>query len=289
MANLFSEVFKRAGDLVSYPVKMGKDMVTNPSKGWKELTHLYSHNEHKDQDLMKGLGIGGWVGKHPQETAAAVVGTVFGGWMAAGAYGAGAAGGATAGAAGTTGATAAGTGAAASGASTGAISAGTVIGQTVPATPGMIAAANGGGAAIGTGANATSAAYALTATPSYSIASGASSTGVSLASGGAPASHLTGQTASVGSASGTNPASTATGWKGYVKDAIRLYNATNQKEQQEQGPTFDDSLLRQTMQQSQQGQNYQSTSNALDILKNPYASTAKAGAFNTNAIGINQF
>lgn len=99
-------ILHRAGDLVSYPVKISKDLVTHPKKGWNELTHLYSHNEHEDQHMLNGIGIHGWVGKHPQETAAAVVATIFGGWAAWGAYGAGAAAGATgsaAGAAGTTG------------------------------------------------------------------------------------------------------------------------------------------------------------------------------------------
>ncbi|ELO4930467.1 hypothetical protein QUR06_000264 [Escherichia coli] len=96
MSNFFGEIFKRAGDLVSHPVKIGKDLVTKPKKGWHELTHLYTYNEHKDQDLLqKGFGIHGWVGKHPQESALAVVGTIFGGWAAWGAYGASAAAGAT--------------------------------------------------------------------------------------------------------------------------------------------------------------------------------------------------
>ncbi|MCK7142571.1 hypothetical protein L8P30_09940 [Enterobacter asburiae] len=151
MGNLFKEVTSRAGDLVSYPVKATKDLITNPSKGIKEWEHLYTHNEHKDQRLFQnGFGIRGWVGDHPQESAAAVVATVFGGWAAWGAYGAGAAGSATAGASGAAGAGAAGS----AGGST--IAAGTAIGQTVPAIPSVASMTSGTGAAV-------------TASPSYSI------------------------------------------------------------------------------------------------------------------------
>lgn len=154
MGNLFKEIATRAGDLVSYPIKSAKDLVTNPSKGIKDFEHLYTHNEHKDQDLFqKGFGIHGWVGDHPQESAAAVVATIFGGWAAWGAYGAGAAGGA----AGTAGAGAAGTGTAAG---SGTLATGTMIGQTVPAIPSVASMTSGTGAAV-------------TATPSYSILSGA--------------------------------------------------------------------------------------------------------------------
>jgi len=91
MGNFLGEIGKRVGDLVSHPVKISKDLVTDPSKGWDELTDLYTHNEHKDQDLFqKGFGIKGWVGDHPQETAAAVVASIFGGWAAAGAASTGA-------------------------------------------------------------------------------------------------------------------------------------------------------------------------------------------------------
>ena len=228
MANFFGEIFKRAGDLVSHPVKISKDLITHPSKGWHELTHLYTHNEHKDQDLFqKGFGIHGWVGKHPQESAAAVVATIFGGWAAWGAYGAGAAGGA-AGTAGTAaGGTAAGAGAGAGGSG---IAAGTVIGQTVPATPGMIAAANGGGAAIGTGANAVSAGYAATATPSMEILAG-SGYGV----GGSYATTLGGE------AQFTNTGLVSDSWgskaKQYYDNYQRVKQFTEQGQSEQQQST----------------------------------------------------
>lgn len=137
MANFFSEIGTRVGDLVSHPIKITKDTITNPSKGIKEWGDLYTHNEHKDQDLFqKGFGIHGWVGKHPQETAAAVVATIFGGWAAWGAYGAGAAGTATGATAGTTAGTTAGaTGTGASAAMTYTPTASSaMVGSTTPTT-----------------------------------------------------------------------------------------------------------------------------------------------------------
>lgn len=228
MANFFGEIFKRAGDLVSHPVKISKDLVTKPSKGWKELTHLYTYNEHKDQDLFqKGFGIHGWIGDHPQESAAAVVATIFGGWAAMGAYGGTAAGGAGATTAGASGAAGA-TGAGGSG-----IAAGTVIGQTVPATPGMIAAANGGGAAIGTGANAVSAGYAATAGSgtSYSILAG-SGYGV----GGAYPTTLGGEATvgNTGLTSGTSWGQKAKQYYDYYQKVNQLSNMGQQQPQQQE-------------------------------------------------------
>lgn len=184
MGNIFKEVASRAGDLVSYPVKATKDLIIHPSKGIKEWEHLYTHNEHEDQRLFQnGFGIRGWIGDHPQESAAAVVATIFGGWAAWGAYGAGAAGGATAGASGAAGAGAAGT----AGGST--IAAGTAIGQTVPAIPSAASMMSGTGAAV-------------TSSPSYTILAGSGyGTGGSFATtlgGEAPVAN-TGFTGSSGS------------------------------------------------------------------------------------------
>lgn len=209
MGNFFGEIAHRAGDLVSYPVKVSKDLVTHPKKGWNELTHLYSHNEHEDQRLFQqGFGIHGWVGKHPQETAAAVVATIFGGWAAWGAYGAGAAGGAM--------------GAAGGGAGSGTIAAGTAIGQTVPATPAMISGTAGaaGSGSFATGAGAT---YAASATPSYSILAG-SGYGV----GGSYATTLGGE-ASVGNTG----LSTSTNWMDYAKKGYQAYNSMKNGGQQQ--------------------------------------------------------
>ncbi|EHX9244014.1 hypothetical protein K3712_000544 [Escherichia coli] len=219
-------ILHRAGDLVSYPVKISKDLVTHPKKGWDELTHLYSHNEHEDSKMLNGIGIHGWVGKHPQEAAMIAVATVFGGWAAWGAYGAGAAGSA-AGAAGSTGA--------AGGASGSGIAAGTMIGQTVPMTPGMVGAAAGQGSAIGVGGSAAANAAAASTTGSTSILSGASASGASFNTGAFTA-HYGGE-AQVGSASGTNGGSSSMGWQDWVKNANRANNMLNQKGNQQQQQT----------------------------------------------------
>ncbi|EOV8144458.1 hypothetical protein J2X14_000527 [Pantoea alhagi] len=160
MGNFLGEIGKRVGDLVSHPVKISKDLVTDPSKGWDELTDLYTHNEHKDQDLFqKGFGIKGWVGDHPQETAAAVVASIFGGWAAGGAYAGGAAGG---------------TGAASAGAGTGSAAGMTGIGAgSVSATPFSAA-----GSSL---AYAPSSSSVLAGTGSQGIASGAGTSALSYA------------------------------------------------------------------------------------------------------------
>lgn len=205
MGNLFSEIAHRVGDLVSYPVKSTKDLITNPKKGIKDWEHLYTHNEHEDQRLFQqGFGIHGWVGKHPQETAAAVVATIFGGWAAWGAYGAGAAGGATAGAAG---GTAGGSG----------IAAGTTIGQTVPAIPSAASMMSGTGAAV-------------TSAPSYSIVAGSSGAGTSLSSGGYMATHLGGEA----EISNTGLTSGGSSWMDWAKRGNQINNMMNQDQPQDQ-------------------------------------------------------
>lgn len=200
---------------------LGRQSVTQPFKSIKEAAHgdfkggfndLFHSASKAGQDVAHSVGIRGWVGSHPMQSVAALVATIFGGWAAWGAYGAGAAGGATG--------AAAGSGAAAGGATAGggSIAAGTVIGQTVPATPGMIAAANGGGAAIGTGANAVSAAYATTATPSLQILAG-SGYGV----GGSYATTLGGE-----AQIGNTGFSTSGSWTDKAKDIYNTYNRVNQ-------------------------------------------------------------
>lgn len=194
----------------------------NFKKAFGDWKHTFGDNERDLQKVFHKAGVRGWVGDHPQESIGALIATIFGGWAAAGAYGAGA-GGTAAGAAGTS----------AAGAGSGSIAAGTVIGQTVPATPGMIAAANGGGAAIGTGANAASAAYAATATPSFEVLAGAG-----YGTGGSWATTLGGE-----AQIGNTGFSTATSWADKAKDYYNTYNRINQltnqngsQQQQSRGP-----------------------------------------------------
>lgn len=181
MGNFLGEIGKRVGDLVSHPVKISKDLVTDPSKGWDELTDLYTHNEHKDQDLFqKGFGIKGWVGDHPQETAAAVVASIFGGWAAAGAYGGASAGGA----AGTAGGAAAGT-------AGGTISSGAGVGFGSATT----GATGWGAGSVGATPFATGSATLSYAPSSATLLGG---TGGSLTAGGTIGAGSTGATAGTG-------------------------------------------------------------------------------------------
>ena len=106
---------------VKRPLEAGKDLIHGkPGAAFQDLRHIVSDNEKAQSKGLGDVGVRGWVGKHPLESAAAVVATIFGGWAAWGAYGGSAAGGA----AGTAGATTAGT-------------AGTTAGTTAGATSAM--------------------------------------------------------------------------------------------------------------------------------------------------------
>ncbi|EEO4819398.1 hypothetical protein G6K72_000833 [Salmonella enterica subsp. enterica serovar Rubislaw] len=212
MANFFKSVLHLGEQSVTQPFRSIKQAAHGDFKGgFNDLFHSASK---AGQDVAHSVGIRGWVGSHPMQSVGAAVATFFGGWAAMGAYGAGAAGGATGAAAGAGGA----------GAGSG-IAAGTVIGQTVPATPGMIAAANGGGAAIGAGANAASAAYAATATPSMQILAGAG-----YGTGGSWATTLGGE-----AQIGNTGLSSGSGWFEKAKDAYNMYNRVNNLTQQGNG------------------------------------------------------
>lgn len=189
MGNLFGEIGKRATDLVSYPISASKDLITDPKKGIDKFKNLYTHNTHKDQDLFqKGFGIKGWVGDHPQESAAAVVGTIFGGWMAAPAAG-GAAGGTAAGAGGTA---AAGTAGTAAGTGAGALGGVGASAYMAPAAAGGVGTSSG---AMATGLGATG---GSTFTPALLTSQGAAAAG---GSGAASAGAGTGATAGLGNTS----------------------------------------------------------------------------------------
>ncbi|WP_407903974.1 hypothetical protein [Escherichia coli] len=218
-------------------------------KAFGDWKHTFGQNERDLQGVFQKAGIGGWVGKHPQESIGALVATIFGGWAAWGAYGAGAAGSATGAAAGAGG----GSG----------VAAGTVLGQTVPATPGMIAAANGGGAAIGTGANATAAAYAATATPSYSILAAPG-----YGTGGSFATTLGGE-----AQIGNTGFSTATSWTDKAKQYYDTYQKINQFAQQGQN-------------QQQQNRSPQLVQQELLPFQQIQAGNAQTGPNNINGMNL---
>ncbi|ELM4095997.1 hypothetical protein RYG49_001263 [Salmonella enterica] len=226
---------------ITRPLQAGKDLIHGkPGAAFQDLRHIVSDNEKAQSKGLGDLGVRGWVGKHPLESAAAVVGTIVGGWAAMGAYGAGAAGGATGAAAGAGGAGAAGT-AGGSG-----VAAGTVIGQTVPAIPSVASMTSGTGAAV-------------TASPSYSIIAGASPGGVSLSSGGTAATHLGGE-AQIGN---TGLSSGSGEWFNSAKKYYDMYqkinaakNATGQQGQQNKAPQIMDQQIL-PFQPMTSGKNYQ--------------------------------
>ncbi|AEK81936.1 hypothetical protein [Salmonella phage 7-11] len=129
-----------------------KDIITNvakgkPDKAFSSWKHTFGDNNDMEEKLFNDVGIRGWVGSHPTETAGAAVGSIFGGIYAAGAYGATAAGGAAASGAGSA---AAGGGAAATGSSAlGGVGAGAYL---VPASSGGVAATGTGTGIASSGA-----------------------------------------------------------------------------------------------------------------------------------------
>ena len=191
MSNFLGGIFKRVGSLISDPIKMTKDTIKNPKKGLKEWSHLYTMNEHKDQDLFHAVGINGWVGKHPQESALAVVGTIFGGWAAFGAGGAaGAAGGATAGAGSLGSAAGAGAGSSLATASGSVFNTG-VAGTLGSSAGGSLSMAGAGGSA-GFGTAATSSGSVLNAGAGFAGTAGSGSGYLGASGAFAPASAANG-------------------------------------------------------------------------------------------------
>lgn len=302
MSNFFGAIADRVGDLVSKPVSLIKDTIKNPKEGLKEWGDLYTHNTHKDQDLFQnGLGIRGWVGDHPQESAAAVVGSIFGGWMAAGAYGGAAAGGAgTAAGASGAGATAGvGTAAGASGTAATGLGSGVGFGSATTGATGY------GAGSIGATPFATGSATLSYAPSSASILGGS---GGSLTAGGTVGAGSAGATAGTGFGStsvGAMPFSEGSSVLGYEPSAAsfgdlpassgsefdlqqfiqgvqRLNSATGgNKEQsgsQQQSPQVQAPQRRQTQLQAMQtpyGQAYQTQqqlnqSNPFDASNNPF-------------------
>ena len=216
---------------ISQPKAIVTDLAHgNFNKAFGDWKGTFGQNERDLQGVFQKAGIGGWVGKHPQESIGALVATIFGGWAAMGAYGAGAAGaagGATGAAAGAGSAGAAGT-AGGSG-----VAAGTVIGQTVPAIPSVASMTSGTGAAV-------------TASPSYSILAAPG-----YGTGGSWATTL-GSEAPI-----TNTGfSTATSWTDKAKQYYENYKKANQftKQGQSQQQTKSPEFMRQELLPFQQMQ-----------------------------------
>lgn len=170
MANLFESLWNGAKDSIESPLSAGKNLLKGDfSEAFDDLKHIPGNQERANSDFLNSIGIRGWVGDNPNETAGAVVGTIFAAPFVAAATGATAAG---------TGATAAGTGSAMAYAPT----ASTVLGGTGSAggtslglgtwgttgTSGLLGTGTGT-AGFGTGAGMT---YAPTASSTLTPAAG---------------------------------------------------------------------------------------------------------------------
>lgn len=195
----------RAGELIEQPFQVTRDIVKDPKHGFDTLKKIPGQNERNDSKMLSDGGIGGWVGKHPQESAGALVASIFGGWAAAGAYGAGAAGTAGAAGAGGAGAGAAGTGAGAiGGAGAGAYMAPTAAGGVATSGGGALASSAPATSSLlsmghaGVGA-ASSTAGASSFTPAMLTTQGAAASGGTFGAASAPAASLATPASSLGS------------------------------------------------------------------------------------------
>ena len=167
MSNFFSDVFNAVKKPVQGIAKPFEDIGRGRfDKVWGDIKHIPGSFEGGAQDTMHALGIGGWVGKHPLESAAAVVGSSFAAPYVAGAAGFGSAGSAG----GALGGTAAGGGALGGTAGT-ASAAGT--------TGGALGSFGGGFSATPTAASAGTSMFDIGSTASANSFSSAGSAGTS--------------------------------------------------------------------------------------------------------------
>ena len=106
MSNFFSDMFSAVKKPFEGVMNPTKDLVKGDfGKMWKDIKHIPGSFEGGSQDAMKAIGVNGWVGKHPNEAAAAALAAIVGGTYAAGAMGATSAAGAGGSSGGTAGAT----------------------------------------------------------------------------------------------------------------------------------------------------------------------------------------
>ncbi|AJJ62741.1 hypothetical protein [Yersinia aldovae] len=80
MSNVIKSVWSGAADSILSPVKVVKSAVKGDfSQAWKDLKHIPGNQERANSKTLNSLGVRGWVGDHPGETAAGVVASLFGG------------------------------------------------------------------------------------------------------------------------------------------------------------------------------------------------------------------
>lgn len=240
MGNILSAITDGALDSIKSPLKVVKDIGKGDFSGaFKNLKHIPGNQERANKEILQSAGIRGWVGDHPGESAAAIVGSIFGGAAlmgggaaAAGGAGAAGAGGAAGGSAALGGAGAAGylaptaaggvgaTGAGGSLASTGALSA---ISSQAPSTAALLQMGN-----AGVGAS-TATAGASSFTPAMLTTQGAAASGGTYGAASAPAIAL--QTPAAGGASaGSSTMSNPETWNQISK----LVNSVKKPEQEDQ-------------------------------------------------------
>ncbi|EOI7348445.1 hypothetical protein HL273_20335 [Yersinia enterocolitica] len=95
MSNVIKSVWSGAADSILSPVKAVKSAVKGDfSQAWKDLKHIPGNQERANSKTLNSLGVRGWVGDHPGETAAGIVASIFGGTALMGGGGASASSGA---------------------------------------------------------------------------------------------------------------------------------------------------------------------------------------------------
>ena len=233
MGNLLKAMTDGALDSIKSPLKVVKDLGKGDFSGaFKNLKHMPGNQERANKDILQSAGIRGWVGDHPGESAAAIVGSIFGGaaLMGGGAAAAGA-GGAAGGSAALGGAGAAGymapaaaggvgaTGTGVSLTSAGALSS---ISSQAPSTAALLSM---GKAGVG---SASATAGASSFTPAMLTTQGAAASGGTYGAASAPAVAL--QTPATGASAGSSTMSNPETWNQISK----LMNSVKQPEQENQ-------------------------------------------------------
>ncbi len=80
MSNVIKSVWSGAADSILSPIKVVKSAVKGDfSQAWKDLKHIPGNQERANSKTLNSLGVRGWVGDHPGETAAGIVASLFGG------------------------------------------------------------------------------------------------------------------------------------------------------------------------------------------------------------------
>lgn len=88
MANILEELGKGMWDSIKSPYQAVEAAVKGDfGDAWDKLKAIPGNQERHNSEILNAAGIRGWVGDHPGESAAAVVGTILGGSALVGAMG----------------------------------------------------------------------------------------------------------------------------------------------------------------------------------------------------------